>query len=1220
MRENINHIISRIKWDTQVLDRGIALDFQNRISDWSNTTMVREVNPVFDNLCPENRTWRINRLELDLGTLDYNYLEEELLHRMLKSLSEQLSELLIKSKYESIGLEIINEELGDIQLVTFFLRNGYLPWYNNSKGKPINQIVNELFHANRMDTILVFRDLIKIPNIRKRIVWQFDTDNVKHIIRGIEPTNSDFIFSFSSTINKIQKNENIVKSSSTNLRKSIWLWIINHLVEERGTLFNKVEFVKSTILQMANHYNISYEILLKLIIKVTKQNVYYASYNAPLIKALKIIEKESDTTNTKNYTRNSSNDAGDFDTKLLFGDKSSGIRYKRVEKLALKLLDILQSNAFFSNDFVKLQILWGRVVEFKPKAVHKLFCRSKKNNQGFELLLYLLNDYQLQYLFQNLNNASTSTLKAFADCLTNIEKTSHFHTIAQLTLKQFYKSYFTVLGNKQKVKKEDKTRSIVLDVILKNPKGLSREMNEMLKILEQNKKIGKLLKDEIFDLLKSFTSTQDIVDFALKFISRFPGCKSEIITFLFTKVGRSEIEIKDLISAHNGRNLLRKLLPVSLPEIEHLINDFIRKYLPYGSEKSINSFNKSLWVLVWYCALDSTNEQASKKDEFLKSIRKSIYFKYPSIKQNDESLHAKVSIGKSDGFERETIKAIKNALKNHTAYVEIGEKRIELNDYLIELFENSPSILIEGLYDIQVTEKLIASFKNCFGFDTFLTKAIRFSKDAQKKSLQSLAYLFFIIQELSESRTKSLILNQFWWFALKLLARAQSEEELKKAVLLMLDFSAESSNVKRTISEILKANDLTLPISLSGLIASQDKNFDIERLTSVEVLKSDILTRCIKLNMADELVSAMLLSDHIPAWYKCVSNDSEEEVYKQIFTFWPGVILDRIKHNHIADTSILKLANVVTLENILTIIKKQQPGKSYLINQLKLVAQVFETIKIDTYLSIQLRSILGLIILKGWAYNNWKSTSPKEFWQNLSKIVLSKCKLSPKEFVHMISAQKDRLPPSYKLSFESFAKANKSCLEDKSVSVSYSKENLNIETEMSNTIKEVIPIENAGIVLLGNYFLMLFERLDLLKDGDFADEKSKIKAIQILHFLSSGSVDSEESMLSLNKVICGSPINNAVPDHLDISQNEKELMEGLLKAVIGHWSAIGDTSIDGFRGNWIVRNGMLTEMEDRWELTIEKRAYDLLIGQSPFSFAIIKYGWMDKPIHVNWPY
>lgn len=165
-----------------------------------------------------------------------------------------------------------------------------------------------------------------------------------------------------------------------------------------------------------------------------------------------------------------------------------------------------------------------------------------------------------------------------------------------------------------------------------------------------------------------------------------------------------------------------------------------------------------------------------------------------------------------------------------------------------------------------------------------------------------------------------------------------------------------------------------------------------------------------------------------------------------------------------------------------------------------------------------------------------------------------------------------------------------------------------------------IPVRNAGLVLLNSYFALLFERLWLIQDGNYIDEDSQSDATQYLQYLATGNSVAEETFLSLNKILCGLPISSPLKTSITITQENSELIEGLIKAAIGHWQVIGDSSVEGFRGNWLVRDGLLTEYQDHWELMVEKRAYDLLINQAPFSFSIIMFPWMEKPIHVDWPY
>lgn len=166
---------------------------------------------------------------------------------------------------------------------------------------------------------------------------------------------------------------------------------------------------------------------------------------------------------------------------------------------------------------------------------------------------------------------------------------------------------------------------------------------------------------------------------------------------------------------------------------------------------------------------------------------------------------------------------------------------------------------------------------------------------------------------------------------------------------------------------------------------------------------------------------------------------------------------------------------------------------------------------------------------------------------------------------------------------------------------------------------EYISVKNAGMVLLNNYIPMLFERIGLTKEKAFINDTARTDAPHYLQFLVTGFGETEDNLLAINKVLCGIQLSETLLPGIDINEGQQQLIEGLMQAVIGHWPEIGNTSIEGFRGNWLIREGLLREFEERWELTVKKRAYDLLISRSPFSFSIIKYPWMPKPLHVNWP-
>ena len=165
-----------------------------------------------------------------------------------------------------------------------------------------------------------------------------------------------------------------------------------------------------------------------------------------------------------------------------------------------------------------------------------------------------------------------------------------------------------------------------------------------------------------------------------------------------------------------------------------------------------------------------------------------------------------------------------------------------------------------------------------------------------------------------------------------------------------------------------------------------------------------------------------------------------------------------------------------------------------------------------------------------------------------------------------------------------------------------------------------LPVKNAGLVLLSSYISMLFERLQLTNGEQFISERHQLEAVHYLQYVCTGLTQTEDHFLLLNKLLCGLPFSHPVPDGIELSTGHKELVSGLIRAAIGYWPAIGDCSVDGFRGNWLVRDGILKEHQDKWELIVEKKAYDILIHKSPFSFSIIKFKWMEKLLHVSWAY
>lgn len=176
----------------------------------------------------------------------------------------------------------------------------------------------------------------------------------------------------------------------------------------------------------------------------------------------------------------------------------------------------------------------------------------------------------------------------------------------------------------------------------------------------------------------------------------------------------------------------------------------------------------------------------------------------------------------------------------------------------------------------------------------------------------------------------------------------------------------------------------------------------------------------------------------------------------------------------------------------------------------------------------------------------------------------------------------------------------------------------NMSKENSAGAGESFYISNAGLVLLWQYLGMLFQRLGWVSNGEFTDSISRSRAVILLQFLADGEGVPEESELLLNKILCGMPEDMALEIVDPLSDTEKDYANQLLVAVTQHWDKLKNTDINGLRATFLMRKGRLRKGADNWQLLVDKGPFDPLLKSLPWSISMVKIGWMDKPVLVEW--
>ena len=175
-------------------------------------------------------------------------------------------------------------------------------------------------------------------------------------------------------------------------------------------------------------------------------------------------------------------------------------------------------------------------------------------------------------------------------------------------------------------------------------------------------------------------------------------------------------------------------------------------------------------------------------------------------------------------------------------------------------------------------------------------------------------------------------------------------------------------------------------------------------------------------------------------------------------------------------------------------------------------------------------------------------------------------------------------------------------------------------TEQYRDLKH-IPISNAGLVILFPFLPMLFMRLNMLSQDrrDFNSNESKVRAIFILqHLMASEDREYDEKDLFLNRLLINYPFNEPLPKRMELNQDELNTIDSLLEAAKTNWEKMRNTSMRGFQEAFLRRAGFIEKTEREWVLTVEERAFDILLESIPWSYKLVRLPWMENILKVNW--
>ncbi len=165
-------------------------------------------------------------------------------------------------------------------------------------------------------------------------------------------------------------------------------------------------------------------------------------------------------------------------------------------------------------------------------------------------------------------------------------------------------------------------------------------------------------------------------------------------------------------------------------------------------------------------------------------------------------------------------------------------------------------------------------------------------------------------------------------------------------------------------------------------------------------------------------------------------------------------------------------------------------------------------------------------------------------------------------------------------------------------------------------LKDGSYISQAGLVLLANFLPQFFKNAGYLdKEGAFIEAR---EIPIVLHYMATGETEVPEWKLTLPKILAGLRPGQHCNTGLQPTTELKKQIDALFAAAIGHWKALKNTSIEGFRETFLNREGVLQARNGFYYLDIEEQTLDILLNYVPWNYTTIRLNWMQSILFVTW--
>lgn len=254
------HIIKKEVLELTVSDRAHALPIQNKASEVVKYKLNPALDALFSKISKADEIVRIDKLVIDLGTIQGDKLDDEFLRQVITKTEDQITELIHSQKPDSqkaeqfpakkeddVPVKVISPHQNYLEQFISFLKTGHLPWWKSSGLKnPLEEILNHILNLDEKILQDQLLPLFKFRQIRERLVNQFNEQDIEKLLKRIDAV---ALKQFSVLYLSVQPIASLESVNERQLKRSFWEKVIEWISENKAVKTDPqiISFIKEIL-------------------------------------------------------------------------------------------------------------------------------------------------------------------------------------------------------------------------------------------------------------------------------------------------------------------------------------------------------------------------------------------------------------------------------------------------------------------------------------------------------------------------------------------------------------------------------------------------------------------------------------------------------------------------------------------------------------------------------------------------------------------------------------------------------------------------------------------------------------------------------------------------------------------------------------------------------------------------------------------------------------